>query len=327
MDTGARIHYPYIDEALLNNFRETNASNTFCCRFKECVRYYDGFENEEALRQHERCHVSRIMCTETACTYASQLGFKTAAELRRHVRKYHQQDNSSVSWTTFSKRPMSTKNQERKILMDLEPTTVPRTMAVESRYLSAQNRLQYPPYERPEYPDPQNRQRYTFPVPPEYLDAQTRQQYPPWPRSENLDARNRQQYPPHNPLNVPGNTGWTTEIVAAEGYGIKEEFRKQQQVAMLEPSRSIQQSANSSGNLYGINQSWQNDDETGESYHSFNEPDDVEVPDFDPVQNPQELKFQANMLDGGRSPSIGTSAVSNLPREFESAYGNGYRFD
>lgn len=132
MDTGARIRYPYIDEALLSTFRETNASNAFCCRFHHCARNFDGFADEDARREHENCHVPRIMCTETSCTYASQLGFKTAAELQRHVKTYHHhRDKSSLSLITFGKRLSADMSRRRKDHLGFQPDAAPRVTGAE----------------------------------------------------------------------------------------------------------------------------------------------------------------------------------------------------
>lgn len=143
MDTQARIRYPYIDEALLNSFKETNASKAFRCRYQHCARHYDGFESEEAHREHERCHMPRIMCTETACTYASQLGFKTAAELRRHIESYHQKDNESPLLITYHKIRPSYEQGELGIRTELNQNAVPHTTGTNFGYVDEEMRVQY----------------------------------------------------------------------------------------------------------------------------------------------------------------------------------------
>jgi len=89
LETDAHARYPFLDPALLAQFRQRHSGGAYACRFARCARQYDGFDTASARQAHERSHQSRIMCAEPACPYSLGIGFGTAAGLRKHVRNYH----------------------------------------------------------------------------------------------------------------------------------------------------------------------------------------------------------------------------------------------
>lgn len=73
----------------LKRFQAIYADTAFVCRSLSCLRHSQGFATEQERDVHERQHQPRLFCSELSCAFATGVGFRTAAQLKAHGRKYH----------------------------------------------------------------------------------------------------------------------------------------------------------------------------------------------------------------------------------------------
>ena len=74
------------NDLCLREFQILHNAGHFLCRFKDCPRAYEGFDNFELRQQHEDRHTPRFKCNEPSCGWIC----KNQRAWRRHMEKYHE---------------------------------------------------------------------------------------------------------------------------------------------------------------------------------------------------------------------------------------------
>ncbi|OMP84900.1 hypothetical protein BK809_0000652 [Diplodia seriata] len=87
---------PGLSQDVLEDFKRSNGTGAFFCRFSTCVDASNTFQSESARDAHERLvHMKRLLCQAVSCPYPG-VGFKTPKDLKRHMQTYHPGPRPSV---------------------------------------------------------------------------------------------------------------------------------------------------------------------------------------------------------------------------------------
>ena len=99
----SEVRFPNVPGGHIRNFRATYGDTPYPCRLLGCSQRSMGFATENERNQHERIHQPRLFCEDLSCPFASAGGFRTAAQLKKHVRLYHKSDLSIPAFFPRSK--------------------------------------------------------------------------------------------------------------------------------------------------------------------------------------------------------------------------------
>lgn len=73
---------------MLDQFRAIYLDTAFICRYRNCLRFSDGFKTASARDEHERGHIKPLRCADPSCDLFDR-GFVSRTGLIKHNRKYH----------------------------------------------------------------------------------------------------------------------------------------------------------------------------------------------------------------------------------------------
>lgn len=79
-------HHPELSADEFELFKVHFGATAYTCQLTSCPRATIGFETEELLKEHEKCHVRWFQCTVSGCQFPS---FVSARALKSHARKHH----------------------------------------------------------------------------------------------------------------------------------------------------------------------------------------------------------------------------------------------
>jgi hypothetical protein len=116
-------------------FKVHFGATAYTCQLTSCSRATIGFETEELLKEHEKCHIRWFQCTVPECQFPS---FVSARALKSHTRKHH-----TVTVTVKAiRRPrtgIDTPIWADERLVKLRNTDHPQNDAQSSRITHAEN--------------------------------------------------------------------------------------------------------------------------------------------------------------------------------------------
>lgn len=79
-------HHPELSADEFELFKIHFGATAYTCQLTSCSRATIGFETEELLKEHEKCHIRWFQCTVPGCQFPS---FVSARALKSHTRNYH----------------------------------------------------------------------------------------------------------------------------------------------------------------------------------------------------------------------------------------------
>lgn len=79
-------HHPELSADEFELFKVHFGATAYTCQLTSCPRATIGFETQELLEAHEKCHIRWFQCTVPGCQFPS---FVSARALKSHTRKYH----------------------------------------------------------------------------------------------------------------------------------------------------------------------------------------------------------------------------------------------
>lgn len=86
LDLSEEQRPPYINLDDLKAFKALHKPQGFCCRFRSCPAFHNGFVSTKARTNHETEHFPTYTCKE--CDFSVR-GFRSKGDLLRHANKYH----------------------------------------------------------------------------------------------------------------------------------------------------------------------------------------------------------------------------------------------
>ncbi|KAI0381074.1 hypothetical protein F5Y04DRAFT_289036 [Hypomontagnella monticulosa] len=86
----SRTSCPGITPDELETFKTQIRASTYTCQLRTCPRATNGFESEEACREHEMAHTQIVKCTFPTCHYPA---FPSKQALENHLRRVHSQNS------------------------------------------------------------------------------------------------------------------------------------------------------------------------------------------------------------------------------------------